>query len=267
MKDRQHSEARIRQLEERFEHAQDELRKALAMERKARADLQQFVNIVSHDLRSPISTASNFLTLISTRYGEGLDPKVKEYIGYSVTSLKAMERLISDLLFYAKIGARRTEGAQSHRDQPPPAKVDLNTVLEHAQTNLRAQIEDTGARVKAGRLPAVKGDEVLLVQLFQNLISNGLTWSGQTPEIEISAKEGDGEWVFGFRDNGPGLKPEDHKKIFNPFGRVHHAGVSHRGTGLGLAICRKIVEWHGGRIWVESAPGKGSTFHFTLPMD
>ncbi|MDA8087642.1 MAG: ATP-binding protein [Nitrospiraceae bacterium] len=255
MKDQQHNESRLERLEEKYGRAQEELRQALAMERKARADLQQFVNIVSHDLRSPISTASSFLTLVSTKYGEHLDPKVKEYIGYSVTSLKDMERLISDLLFYVKIGSRKVE----------PATVDLNTVLEHALANLRVRIKESGARVKSGKLPTVRGDEILLVRLFQNLISNGLTWNVQAPEIEISARSGNGEWVFGFRDNGPGIKPEDQKKIFKPFGRLHHAGVSYRGTGLGLSTCQKIVEWHNGLIWVESVPGEGSTFYFTLP--
>ncbi|MDA8388356.1 MAG: ATP-binding protein [Nitrospiraceae bacterium] len=254
-------ETRLRQLREQCELAREELMQALDQERKVRADLQQFVNIVSHDLRSPISTTSNFLALISTKYGGGLDPKAKEYIGYCMASLKGMEKLVSDLLAYAKIGARRTDFQ--------PSEVDMNEVLEHALSNLRAQIKNTGGRVSAGRLPGVKGDEPLLVQLFQNLLSNALTWSGNPPEIDIAAESGDGQWIFSFRDNGLGIKPEDQKRIFEPFGRTHHSDTAYKtpykGTGLGLPICRKIVELHGGLIWVESAPGLGSTFHFTLP--
>ena len=255
MKNHNDSEARLKQLQEKCERTEEELKQALAAEKKARADLQQFVSIVSHDLRSPISTASNFLALVSTKYGQDLDPKVKDYIGYSITSLKGMEKLISDLLAYAKIGYRKLDTAE----------VDLDTVLEHAISNLRAQIKEAGGRVQSGKLPAVKGDEILLVQLFQNLISNGLIWGGQTPEIRISAKSGNGGWLIGFRDNGPGIKPEDQKKIFKPFGRVYNANVSYKGTGLGLPISRRIVERHGGLIWVESAPGEGATFYFTLP--
>ena len=248
-------------MEEKCERAREELRQALDMERKARADLQQFVNIVSHDLRSPISTTSNFLTLILTKYESGMDPKVKEYLGYCTASLKGMEKLVSDLMVYARTGSRRTDFK--------PGEVDLNAVLEHALSNLRTQIKNTGGRVSAGRLPVVRGDEPLLVRLFQNLISNALTWSGNPPEIEIAAESGNGDWVFSFKDNGLGIKPEDQKRIFKPFGRTHQADMAYKapykGTGLGLPICRKIVELHGGKVWVESTPGKGSAFHFTLP--
>ena len=257
MENHDDSEARLRQLQETCERMEAELKQALATEKRARADLQQFVSIISHDLRSPISTASNFLALISAKYGKDLDPKVKEYIGYSITSLKGMEKLISDLLAYAKAGSRRLETAE----------VDLNTVLAHALSNLRGQMKEAGASVSADRLPAIKGDEILLVQLFQNLISNGIIWGGQAPQIRISAMSRNGEWLIGFRDSGLGIKPEDQKKIFKPFGRAYHASVPHKGTGLGLSISRRIVERHGGLIWVESAPGEGSTFYLTLPKE
>ena len=247
-------------MEGKYERAKEEMKTALEMEKKARAELQQFVNIVSHDLRSPISTTSNFLTLILTKYGAGLDPKVKEYLGYCTAGLKGMEKLVSDLLFYIKIGSR------FH-----PGEVDLNAVLEQALAGLGTLIKNTGGRVfvSAGRLPSVRGDGPLLVRLFQNLISNALIWSNGTPEIEITVESGGGQWTFGFRDNGLGIKPEDQKKIFKPFGRVHQADMAYKipykGIGLGLPISSRIVELHGGRIWVESAPGKGSAFHFTLP--
>ena len=258
MKKTDHDEqAHFLKLQEECERAREDIRMALEMERKTRADLQQFVNIVSHDLRSPISTTSNFISLILTKYGAGLDPKVKEYLGYCTAGLKGMEKLVSDLLFYVKIGSR------FHPDE-----VDLNAVFEHALSNLRTRIKDTGGRVSAGRLPKVSGDGPLLVRLFQNLISNSLIWSASPPEIEIAAKSGDGQWEFSFRDNGLGIKPEDQKKIFTPFGRAHPADMAYKapykGTGLGLPASSRIVELHGGRIWVESAPGKGSVFHFTL---
>ncbi len=248
----------------------EKLHQALAREQEAQGELQRFMHMLSHDLRSPISTVSNFLGIILARQGGVLDEKSKEYIGYSLEIIKNMSHLLTATLYYIKIGSRMiSEG-----------EVDSTRVLQRALLELRDKIEKTGAEIKisAPGLPVIRGDETLLVQVFQNLLANSLKFSEDTPRVRISAARheatgrdlgssavgGGGEWLFSFRDNGPGIKPEDQARIFEPFVHIG-AGRDGKGAGLGLAICKKIVELHGGRIWVESAPGEGSTFYFTIP--
>ncbi len=233
--------------------AETELKGSLAREQRMRGDLQHFINILSHDLRSPISSISNFSRLILSKYGEGLDDKAKDYLDYIKESTLRMEKLIRDLLLYGSVGAREN----------PFAQVDSNNVLKAALSNLQSEIEERKALVVAKDCPVVKGDEVLLIQLFQNLIANSLAYTKQVPEIEISAQCMENEWLFSFRDNGIGIAPEDQERMFEPFERAQT--TTSRGTGLGLSICRKIVEMHGGRIWVKSTLGEGATFYFTLP--
>ncbi len=248
----------------------EQLDRALAREQEARRETQQFMYMLSHDLRSPMSTVSNLLGIILTKHSNSLDEKSKEYIGYALDGIKNMGQLLTDILYYAKTGARAIS----------PGDVDCNRVLERALINLHAEIEKKKAEVTAtGNLPVIKGDETLLVQVFQNLMANSLKFTEGVPRIEISAGRGGSEWVFSFKDNGIGIKPEDQKRIFDPFERARILTASKgggivkgeikgdetKGTGLGLAICKRIVELHGGRIWVESSPGQGSTFHFTVP--
>lgn len=233
--------------------AEEELRQALARERQAREELQQFVNIMSHDLKSPISTISNFAALILARHAQGLDEKATEFIRYIRESTLRLDKLIKDLLYYGKVGSRPR----------PFTTVDCHAVLKAALSNLRTEVEKTKAQIISGGCPAMKGDSSLLIQLFQNLLANALKYSDRPPRIEISAQLRDNEWLFSFRDNGIGIAPENQKRIFEPFHPL--ATGKQKGTGLGLSISRKIVEMHGGRIWVESVPGEGSTFYFTLP--
>ena len=253
-----HEELLVRQLRE-------QLHQALAREQEARGEIQQIMHMLSHDLRSPMSTISNFLGIILTRHGHALDEKSKEYIGYALEGIKKMGQLLTDAMYYAKIGSRGISRAE----------VDSNRVLERALLNLKSEMGKTKAEVSAQGLPKIKGDETLLVQVFQNLLSNSLKFIEGTPKILISAArldnarrdygsgENHAEWLFSFKDNGAGIRPEDKAAIFAPF--AHPGAVRNgKGTGLGLAICRKIVELHGGRIWVESAPGEGSTFYFTI---
>lgn len=251
-----HARAReVAEINLKLKQSNEGFEKALAREQEARREAQLFMHVLSHDLRSPISTVSNFLGIILTKHGEALDERSKEYIGHCQFLIKNMGQLLTDILYYAKIGARKISKAE----------VDSNRVLERALANLRAGIEIKKAAVRAQDLPKIKGDETLLVQVFQNLIANSLKFTEGAPEIEISAMSGktndQNEWVFSFKDNGTGIGPEDRQRIFGPFER---AGAG-EGTGLGLAICKRVVEMHGGRIWVEPAHGKGSAFYFTIP--
>lgn len=186
---------------------------------------------------------------------------MKEYLGYAAEGLRTMDRLLSDAVFYARIGT----------SQKPLVETDCNKVLESAATALRGEIEASGATVTVqggeGSLPVVMGDVALLAQLFRNLLANALKYVDRTPEIQISAVAQNGQWLFGFKDNGLGIAPEDRERIFEPLERAHRqvADKGGKGTGLGLAICKKIVERHGGRIWIESVLGEGSIIYFTLP--
>ena len=228
-------------------------------EEKSRSEVLRFINVLSHDLRSPLSVSSNFIALALAKYGLNMDPKMKEYLGYASDGLKTMERLLSDIVQYARIGLY----------QKPFVETDCNAVLESAMTAIRGEIESSGAQVMGeGSLPIVKGEVALITQLFRNLLSNALKYSNRPPRIEISAVAQEGQWLFSFRDNGIGIAPEDREKIFEPLERARKPVTGTgggKGSGLGLAICKKIVEAHGGRIWVESTPGEGSTFYFTLP--
>ncbi len=236
-----------------------QLDRVLARESEARGEIQRFMHMLSHDLRSPMSTISNFLGIIMARQGHVLDEKSKQYIGYSLELIKNMSQLLTDTLYYLKLGSRELSMAE----------LDTGRVLQRALFNLREELEKTGGQVSAKDLPRIKGDENLLVQLFQGLISNSLKFfTLGPPMVRISAVRRDhagrGEWLFSFGDNGSGIKPEDLARIFEPFVRAG-TGQGGKGTGLGLAICMKIVELHGGRIWVESVLGEGSTFYFTIP--
>ncbi|MDA8157042.1 MAG: ATP-binding protein [Actinomycetota bacterium] len=234
---------------------------AAAQREQSAPEILRYINILSHDLRSPLSVSSNFIGLILAKYGLNMEPKMKEYLGYAAEGLRTMDRLLSDAVFYARIGT----------SQKPLVETDCNKVLESAATALRGEIEASGATVTVqggeGSLPVVMGDVALLAQLFRNLLANALKYVDRTPEIQISAVAQNGQWLFGFKDNGLGIAPEDRERIFEPLERAHRqvADKGGKGTGLGLAICKKIVERHGGRIWIESVLGEGSIIYFTLP--
>lgn len=226
-----------------------------ALER-SNADLQQFAYVTSHDLQEPLRTINTYTQLIQSRYGAALDTDAQEFMEFISGSAFRMQALIQDLLTYSRVVTP---------DTAPPGPVDLTGVVQWALMNLQHAVRETGAAVRYDDLPTVYGDRTRLTQLFQNLIGNALKYRGEAPPaIGITAQRDNGDyWRISIRDNGIGIAPEYHERIFGLFKRLH--GPEYSGSGLGLAICRKIVEQHGGRIWIESSPGNGATFHFTVP--
>ena len=198
---------------------------------------------------------SSYSSLLQRRYQNRLDEDANDYIGFIVDGVKRMNLLITDLLDYSRAG---------QTDDEEMAEVDPEAVLRSVLENLKVTIADAGAVVTHDRLPKVLFDPMRLSQLLQNLIGNAIKYRGdKKPVIRVSAERHGSETVFSVRDNGPGIPPEHHETVFGIFKRLHGKDVE--GTGIGLAMCRRIVERHGGRIWVESTPGSGATFRFTVP--
>jgi len=221
---------------------------------RSNAELERFAYVASHDLQEPLRIVASYAQLLSQRYQGRLDADGDEFIAYIVDGAVRMKQLINDLLAYSRVGIRR-EGF---------APVDCEEVLHQALHNLALAIDEAGAVLTHDPLPTLPGDASQLGQLFQNLIGNAVKFRGELPpRIHLSAKEKETEWLFSVRDNGIGIDPEYHERIFIIFQRLHGKG-EYPGTGIGLAICRKIVERHGGNIWVESALGRGATFYFTV---
>jgi light-regulated signal transduction histidine kinase (bacteriophytochrome) len=198
---------------------------------------------------------SSYTQLIARRYNDRLDGDARDFMNYVVDGAARMKQLIEDLLAYSRVGTKGKEF------KPVP----LEAPLKRALTNLRAALEESGGAVTSDALPTVDVDEAQLAQLFQNLIGNALKFKGPAaPRIHVSAREENAEWRVSIADNGIGIEPQYFERIFMLFQRLHTMG-EYPGTGIGLAICKKVTERHGGRIWVESQLGAGSTFHFTLP--
>ena len=234
--------------------ARQKLEESVAELGRSNADLQQFAYVASHDLQEPLRMVSSYTQLIARRYKGKLDADADEFIAFAVDGANRMQRLILDLLAYSRVN---TAGRQFE----PTA---METVLKAALNNLTNAVKESQAVITHDPLPAVMGDDKQLAQLFQNLLSNAVKFGGaQPPRIHISAKQTDGEWLFSVRDHGIGLDPQYVDRIFVIFQRLH-TREEYPGTGIGLAICKKIVERHGGRIWVESELGKGATFYFTM---
>lgn len=223
---------------------------------RSNSELQQFAYVASHDLQEPLRMISSYVQLLERRYKGKLDDDADEFIAYAVDGAKRMQGLISDLLQLSRFGTReRSLGA-----------VDCEVVLDQALANLQTSIAACCAQVTHGPLPTVRADSTQLIQLFQNLVGNALKFRGtETQNIHVSAEPKNGKWLFSVRDNGIGIDPEHSDRIFGIFQRLHGRG-EYPGTGIGLAICKKIVEGHGGQIWVDSEAGKGATFFFTLPV-
>lgn len=223
---------------------------------RSNADLQQFAYVTSHDLQEPLRTITSFAQMISHRYSGQLDADAEEFLAYIVAGAKRMKALIDALLAFSRV---------VHAEMTPFSRVNLDGAVHWALMNLRAVIEESGASVECADLPSVEADHVQLVQLFQNLISNAIKYAkpGRPPEVRISAVRKGGDWVIEVRDNGIGIEPQHAQRIFGVFKRLHGKDVP--GTGIGLAICKRIVEKHGGHIWVESQPDQGSRFFFSLP--
>ena len=246
--ERKHAEAELRRAHQDLE------KKATELER-SNSELEQFAYVASHDLQEPLRMVSSYTQLVLRRYGERLDGEAKEFMAYVVDGAARMKQLIEDLLAYSRVGTRGKEF------QPVP----MENAVRRAINNLRAAIEEAGAAVTYDALPTVVADDVQLAQLFQNLIGNALKFrAASVPRIHVAAKETEDEWQFAVQDNGIGIEPQYFERIFMVFQQLHTKG-EYPGTGIGLAICKKVAERHGGRIWVESKPGEGSAFHFTLP--
>lgn len=236
--------------------AHADLERLAAELKRSNADLEQFAYTASHDLQEPLRMIISYLQLLEKRYKGQLDAQADEFIGFAVDGASRLQALIRGLLAYSRIGASTATHTPS----------DLAAAADLATENLRLIIAEKGATVSRDPLPTVHGDPVMLTQLFQNLISNGIKFcEGHAPRIRISAKHAGGEWVFEVSDNGIGIEPQFLDRIFGIFQRLH-SHAEYPGTGIGLALCKRIVERHGGWIWVTSELGKGSTFSFTLPV-
>jgi PAS domain S-box-containing protein len=217
-------------------------------------ELNNFASAVSHDLREPLRNVVNFSQLLVREGDDRKNSATQEYAEYVVEGVNRMEMLLNDLLAYSQVGGR----------EQPARLTDVNEIVKTTLENLQAMIAETGAQVSSSHLPHIVGYEAQLSQLFQNLIGNAIKYrSERPPRVHISAEKRGHEWIFKVSDNGIGIAHEYHKTIFGVFKRLH--GKETPGTGIGLAICSKVVEHHGGRIWVESKPGEGSEFLFTLP--
>ncbi|PSB52490.1 hybrid sensor histidine kinase/response regulator [filamentous cyanobacterium Phorm 6] len=221
---------------------------------RSNAELEQFAYVASHDLQAPLATIASYAQLLEKRYKDQLDSQASKFIGNIVHGCTRMQTLIDDLLEYSRVG----------RSQRLFELVDCNHAIQQTIANLQGAIRDTEAVVTYNNLPTIMGDNSQLVQLFQNLVGNAIKYRHDAaPAVHITAWKQEGNWLFSISDNGIGIAPQHQERIFQIFQRLH-TQREYSGTGIGLAICQKIVERHGGSIWVESEPGQGSTFHFTL---
>jgi light-regulated signal transduction histidine kinase (bacteriophytochrome) len=217
--------------------------------------LEQFAYVASHDLQEPLRMVTSYTNLLAKRYQGKLDSDAEEFIHFAVDGARRMHGLINDLLEYSRIGTRGKNFAPT----------DCEAVLAKTLATLQLAIQESGAKVTHDPLPTVLADEGQLGQLFQNLIGNGIKYRDSSrPEVHISCKQEGENWLFSFKDNGIGIDPQYAERIFVIFQRLH-TKQEYAGTGIGLAICKKIVDRHGGRIWVESQLGQGATFYFTIP--
>ncbi|HEX8803366.1 MAG TPA: ATP-binding protein, partial [Acidimicrobiales bacterium] len=222
---------------------------------RSNADLEQFAYVASHDLQEPLRKVSGFCQLLEKRYADQLDDRAREYIWFAVDGAKRMQVLINDLLAFSRVG-RTTEGFEP---------VDLDEVADDVVDLLAESIEVGDATVTVGPLPTVEGDRRLLAAVLQNLVGNALKFrQDEPPVVDVCAERSDGEWTITVADNGIGIDPTYGEQIFTIFKRLHNK-ADYAGTGIGLALCKKIVEFHGGRIWLEPTDGPGATFAFTLP--
>ena len=246
--------AAARDVTERKQTEKELARRAEELAR-SNADLQQFAYVASHDLQEPLRMVASYTQLLAKRYHGKLDADADDFIAFAVDGAHRMQVLINDLLSYSRVGTRGKEFAPTNSE----------SVLEEVLLNLKTAIEEAHAVISHDPLPTIPVDPTQLSQVFQNLIGNALKFHGpEPPSIHVSCQQEVSEWRFSVRDNGIGIEPQDADRIFVIFQRLH-AGREYPGTGIGLAITKKIVERHGGRIWVVSEPGKGSTFTFTIP--
>ncbi|MCW2968527.1 MAG: multi-sensor signal transduction histidine kinase, partial [Solirubrobacteraceae bacterium] len=225
--------------------------------RRSNAELEQFAYVASHDLQEPLRKVAGFCELLERRYGDQLDDRAHQYIEFAVDGAMRMQRLILDLLAFSRVG-RTTEGFEA---------VDLGAALVAALANLEARITESGAEITQDELPTVQGDASLLTAMFQNLIGNAIKFRSEAaPHIEVGCERDGEDWAITVADNGIGIEPEYAERVFVIFQRLH-AKDQYEGTGIGLSMCKKIVEFHGGRIAVSPREGGGTLARFTLPVN
>ncbi|MDM8549663.1 ATP-binding protein [Desulfobacterales bacterium HSG2] len=241
---------------EKQQSLNDRLAETVAELKRSNKELEQFAYVASHDLQEPLRMVISYVNLLERRYKGKLDADADDFIGFATDGALRMRTLINDLLEFSRVGTRRE----------PLKAVKTEDVLTQTLSDLRLTVRESGAEVTRDTLPTVMADSSQLKQLFQNLISNAIKFRGEAPpRVHMTAEEKNGEWVFSVRDNGIGIAAEYHDQIFVIFKRLH-GRTDYPGNGIGLAVCKKIVERHGGRIWMESREGVGTTFYFTIPL-
>ncbi|MCK9401982.1 MAG: PAS domain S-box protein [Chitinophagaceae bacterium] len=245
--ERKESEALLLDLNNRLKYRADELA-------ASNIELERFAYIASHDMQEPLRMITSFLQLFKKKYEDQIDDTAEQYIHFAVDGAERMKKLIMDLLEYSRVGSNKDDFAE----------IDTNVLLQEVKNIFLNRIDEMKATVIIDPLPLIKGHRTQMFQLFQNLVGNALKYhSGESAEIHVSGKEDNNHFIFSVKDNGIGIKPVFFEKIFILFQRLHHKN-EYSGTGIGLAVCKKIVEKHGGKIWVESEPGKGSCFSFSV---
>ncbi len=241
---------------EKLKYAHEKLNISLEELKRSNYELQQFAYVASHDLQEPLRMVSSFSQLLEKRYKDRLDEDANEFIGFIVDGAQHMKLLIDDLLTYSRVTSHAKEFEN----------VDLENVLDVVFSNLSFYLEENKVIITKDSLPVVFADPSQMGQIFQNLISNAIKFhNGSTPKIHISSQKSETEWIFAVADNGIGIDPNYQEQIFEVFKRLHTRN-EYPGSGIGLSICQKIIQRHGGRIWVESKKDVGSTFFFTLPI-
>lgn len=239
-----------------LKRTKDVLEKTVHKLETSNADLEQFAYIASHDLQEPLRMVASFTQLLEKRYKNRLDDDANDYINFIVDGARRMKDLIDDLLTFSRLNTEKTELKET----------DMETILDSVLVTLKSSIEENDVKITRNTLPRVMADPSQIEQLFQNLLSNAIKFHGERPpEIRVDVENLEGEWKISVSDNGIGISPEHQKKIFKVFTRLH-TREEYEGTGIGLSICKRIVERHGGRIWVDSEELKGSTFYFTIPQ-